>query len=335
MDIRSSVIFVVIIGLWLVWVAPYVLRFQAGAGLAEAAAGRRLSMDSASVGGPTAGLQGMIMENTVRSAPSGQAAPATTAAGSAAFRIRWGRTVLALVGTMAAAAFVTGTLLALFGALPGRVPFIAFLIAAAVVVTLRSLAVRDRARRAHARREQPHRTRAVVEQPAEPVRRRETVLFNGAAEAEEASRAAAQPAPLSAEQLRAEALKVAAEAARKAAAAPGAAWQPVELPKPTYVAAAKAERPAPEPLPAPEVKKPATKVNIKQDAALKASAAAEAAAASAAAPAPAPADPAAPATAAAAPATSPAAAATDSQAASSRPQTGKLNLDAVLQRRRA
>jgi hypothetical protein len=287
-------------------------------------------MDSASAGGPTAGPQGMIMENKVRSAPSGPAGPATTAAGSAAFRIRWGRTVLALVGTMAAAACVTGTLLALFGALPGRVPFIALLVAAAVVVILRSLAVRDRARRARARREQPRQTVAVDEQPAEPVRRRETVLFNGAAEAEEAPGAAAQPAPLSAEQLRAEALKVAAEASRKAAAAsPGAAWQPVELPKPTYVAAAKAERPAPEPLPAPEVKKPAAKVNIKQDAALKASAAAEAAAAGAAVPAPA-----APAG-TAAPAPAPAAAGTDGQAAAPQPQTGKLNLDAVLQRRRA
>lgn len=285
-------------------------------------------MDSVSAGGPTAGPQGMIMENTVRSAPSGQAGPATAGPGSAAFRIRWGRTVLALVGTMAAAAFVTGTLLALFGALPGRVPFIALLVAAGVVVILRSLAVRDRARRARARREQPRsQTAAADEQPAEPVRRRETVLFNGAAEADETSGAAARPAPLSAEQLRAEALKVAAEASRKAAAAaPGAAWQPVELPKPTYVAAAKAERPAPEPLPAPEVKKPAAKVNIKQDAALKASAAAEAAAAGAAAPAPA--DP-------AASATSPAAAGTDGQTAASRPQTGKLNLDAVLQRRRA
>jgi len=278
-------------------------------------------MDSAPAGAPAAGFQGMMMENTVRSAPSGHAGPATAGAGSAAFRIRWGRTVLALAGTMAAAAFITGTLLALAGALPGRVPFIAFLMTAAVVVVLRSLAVRDRARRAQARREQRHQAVDVVEQPAEPVRHRETVLFNGA-EGEDAPQAAAQPAPLSAEQLRAEALKVAAEAARKAAAAaPGPAWQPVELPKPTYVAAAKAERPAPEPLPAPEVKKPAAKVNIKQDAALKASATAEAAAAGA------PAAPAVP--------SGPAAAGTDGQAAPARPQTGKLNLDAVLQRRRA
>ncbi|MCG2621742.1 hypothetical protein LVY72_07400 [Arthrobacter sp. I2-34] len=282
------------------------------------------------------------MENTARSTPSGHAGPAPAAAG-AAFRIRWGRTVLALVGTMAAAAFVTGTLLALLGALPGSVPFTAFLVAAAVVVTLRSLAVRDRVRRARARRQQPRReAAAVVDEPQQPVQRRETVLFNGA-ESEESPAAGAQPAPLTAEQLRAEALKVAAQAARNAAAAaPGAAWQPVEVPKPTYVAAAKAERPAPEPLPAPEVKKPAAKVNIKQDAALKASAAAEAAAAAAtvaqapAAQAPAAGAPAAPSAAPAAnQAANPAAPGTDGQAASPRPQTGKLNLDAVLQRRRA
>ncbi|NKX53707.1 hypothetical protein [Arthrobacter mobilis] len=249
------------------------------------------------------------MDNTARSAHSGLAGPAVPLAapeGASVFRIRWGRTVLALVGTMAAAAFVTGTLLALFGALPAGVPLVALLVVAIVVATLRGLAVRDRRLRARARAE-----RALAEpvepeaEPERPARPRETVLFNADAAAGGES-AAERPAALSAEQLRAEALKVAAEADRRAAVSgpgTGSAWQPVELPKPTYVDAAKAERPAPEPLPAPEVKKPTAKTYLKQDPALKPAAAA---------------------------AETPAA-----QAAPARPQTAKLNLDAVLQRRRA
>ncbi|NKX49624.1 hypothetical protein HER39_03330 [Arthrobacter deserti] len=247
------------------------------------------------------------MENTARSAHSGQAgsAPAPAAPdGTAAFRIRGGRTVLALVGTMPAAAFVTGTLLALFGALPAGVPLVALLVLAAVVVVLRSLALRDRRLRARARAAQSvQQAPAPAGEPDLPARRRETVLFNGDAVAGGGSAPAAEQPPFSAEQLRAEALKVAAEAARKAAgpASPGAAWQPVDVPKPTYVDAAKAERPAPEPLPAPEVKKATARTYIKQDPALKA----------------------------------PAADVQDGAAVPARPQTGKLNLDAVLQRRRA
>ncbi|MFD1212619.1 hypothetical protein ACFQ36_11285 [Arthrobacter sp. GCM10027362] len=251
------------------------------------------------------------MENTARSAHSEHAGPAPAPGQAAGFRVRWGRTVLALVGLMAVAAFATGTLLALFGALPGSVPLLALLTVAAVVVFLRRLAVRDRRQRARARAAKAGTgTASRATEPEQPVRHRETVLFNADAVAD-GKAAPAAPAPLSAEQLRAEALKVAAAAAAKAsgpaAGVSGPAWQPVELPKPTYIDAAKAERPAPEPLPAPEVKKPTTKTYIKQDAALKAPAAAAAAVP----------------------------AGQDSQDGHPRPQAGKLNLDAVLQRRRA
>ncbi|MGX9900290.1 hypothetical protein ACW0JT_10920 [Arthrobacter sp. SA17] len=44
----------------------------------------------------------------------------------------------------------------------------------------------------------------------------------------------------------------------------GASWEPVEVPKPTYVEAAKAERAAPEPLELPEAPKAAGKPSLKQ-----------------------------------------------------------------------
>ncbi len=43
----------------------------------------------------------------------------------------------------------------------------------------------------------------------------------------------------------------------------GPEWKPVDLPKPSYVDSAKAERNAPDPLAAPEQPKPATKVTLK------------------------------------------------------------------------
>ena len=73
-------------------------------------------------------------------------------------------------------------------------------------------------------------------------------------------------------------------------------WQPVELPKPVYVDAPKAERPAPEPIVLPETPRSLTKTPLRPAA-------------------PAPAAPA--------------------QAQQARPETGKINLDDVLQRRRA
>ena len=43
----------------------------------------------------------------------------------------------------------------------------------------------------------------------------------------------------------------------------GSSWEPVEVPKPTYVEAPKAERPAPEPLDLPEAPKPVGKPILK------------------------------------------------------------------------
>jgi hypothetical protein len=237
----------------------------------------------------------------------------------APLNIRYGRTALALVGAGALMTLVIGGGLALFGVVSGSVPAVALLAVAAVVLMLRALVRRDRRRRAAARV-----NRAFEEamnppvQHLSPLPQRETVLFDAAAEAEAAAAsgwgkreqvAAPEPRRLTPEELRAEALKVAAEAESKGVAnsAPGSGptWQPIEVPKPTYVASAKAERPAPAPLPAPEVKKPTAKTPIKQ--------------------------------AAIAPRTDLPVAkdGSSSTAKEAVPPAGKINLDAVLQRRRA
>lgn len=328
MDIQSSVIFVVIVGLWLVWVGPYLLRFLGTATLAEALPGQGISFDSGPVTATGSAAQGIIMENNAHSGTARAASgPERVAPESAApeqrapapLNIRYGRTALALLGTAALLTFVIGGGLALFGVVSGSVPGVALLTVAAVVLMLRMLVRRDRRRRAAARV-----NRAFEEAMNPPVHhlsplpQRETVLFDAAeAEADAVSgsekqepAAAPEPRRLTPEELRAEALKVAAEAESKSAAnatpGSGPTWQPVEVPKPTYVASAKAERPAPAPLPAPEVKKPTAKTPIKQ--------------------------------AAVAPKTDLPGAAKDGVSPVAKevaPQAGKINLDAVLQRRRA
>ncbi len=107
----------------------------------------------------------------------------------------------------------------------------------------------------------------------------------------------AEVPPLSAEDLRQAALAVAAAAGDSAPTA-GATWEPTEVPTPVYVQAPKAERPAPEPLRLPEAPKPEGKPTMKQ-------------------------------------AASEHRAATHSVAEDPRPTTGRINLDDVLQRRRA
>jgi hypothetical protein len=74
--------------------------------------------------------------------------------------------------------------------------------------------------------------------------------------------------PLTAVELREAALAVAVAAGDTSAvqAVPGSTWDPVEVPKPVYVEAAKAERPAPAPLDLPEAPKATGKPSLKQGA---------------------------------------------------------------------
>ncbi len=251
--------------------------------------------------------------------PSSQQ-PSRQAAGQPEFRIRYGRTALALTGAVALVVFVAGGALALAGVVAGQVPGFALLATFAVVVILRSLAIRDRRNRAAARANRAARTASTSQATGMRTPARPTQLFDGAAaEAQPAPEAApAAPAPLTAAELRGQALKVAAEAGDTAAPSrpSGAPWQPVDVPKPTYVAAAKANRPAPAPLPASEVKKPQVKTSIKQTAAQRTEEAAAQRSAEAAEQ-----------------HTEEAASAAD---ASGQPSAAnRLNLDDVLQRRRA
>jgi len=233
--------------------------------------------------------------------PAGQAAAAPA---PGPLKIRYGRLTLAVLGLAFTLTILAGGAAALFGAASGWIPAGAALGAAAVVVSLRSLAVRDqRARRA--RREAAAVRQEQAPSVQAPVRSnpKADTVFDAAGD--EAARkaeaaAAAEPAPpaaperkpvprLTAEELRAAAL---AEAAKSAEAS---SWQPVAVPKPTYVDAPAAPRPAPAPLPAPASPKPVLKTPIRP----------------LAAPAP------------------------GSTAIEPRPATGILNLDDVLQRRRA
>lgn len=207
-------------------------------------------------------------------------APQSTATSSGAsgstrnFRVRWDRVSIALVGAVAIAVALVTSVLAVVGLVSPIVPVLALLLAVASIVVLRTLAVRGR-------RRTPQRPSAATEEPASPsapeapVVHRPTTLFNaedtGGRGAEEKTRnddvadvAVAAPRFTAAE-LRAAALAVAAEAGEKPVGA-GAPWQPVDVPKPTYVEAPKAEREDPAPLDLPEAPKPQVKTPIKNGA---------------------------------------------------------------------
>ena len=101
------------------------------------------------------------------------------------------------------------------------------------------------------------------------MRRPESPLFDA-----EAGRDTPEPAPkpLTALELRQAALAEAAASGDTAAAvaadagqsAEGSSWEPVDVPKPTYVEAPKAERAAPMPLDLPEAPKAVGKPSLKQ-----------------------------------------------------------------------
>lgn len=194
-----------------------------------------------------------------------------------AFRIRYGRVAIALAGLLFLATALVSGILQIFGLGNGWLPAGSFLAGIAAVALLRRLAVRDRRRKMKAAFAEAmgapatrhHTAPAAAPAGAEETVLRESTLFDAEA-------AAPKPKPLTAVELREAALAVAIAAgdhsgqAAKAPepAAPGAdettSWEPVEVPKPTYVEAPKAERPAPEPLDLPEAPKSAGKPSLKQ-----------------------------------------------------------------------
>lgn len=191
-------------------------------------------------------------------------------------RIRYGRTALALAGLLClVTAVVSGVMLA-FGLGSPALPIACLALTFLSVVVLRRLAVRDRRRRVNTA------FRNAMAAPAGSVRTPGDVPSKPAAAPAPAARPdrplfdaeAGQPSVklLTAVELREAALAVALAAGDTSApvqpAAPaGTPWEPVEVPKPVYVEAAKAERPEPEPLALPEAPKAVGKPSLKQGAA--------------------------------------------------------------------
>jgi hypothetical protein len=195
-----------------------------------------------------------------------------------AFRIRYGRLALALAGLLSLLTGVISAALRLFGVGPSWLPVVALLGAVGAVVLLRRLAVRDRRRKVdeafRSAMSAPSRTapgdsarRSTESQESE--QRPDSPLFDAQAIAAPPKPAAK---PLTAMELREAALAEAVASGDLAvrmdqsgsAVAEAASWEPVEVPKPTYVEAAKAERAAPEPLDLPEAPKAVGKPSLKQ-----------------------------------------------------------------------
>jgi hypothetical protein len=268
------VILGVAVVLWIVWVAPYVLQnrrhqFQpAGEFLAEEPATQTSDPRAGMVLNVTAQQEkAMDLRKSPESAPD-----AAGAATTPAFRIRYGRTAIALVGLLALLCAPISGLMLIFGFGTALLPVSALLTAVGTVFVLRRLAVRDRKAKVDAafraamsaaprRQDSPVRQPLASAGPARP----ERPLFDAEAHQPKVKR-------LTAVELREAALAVAVAAGdttvRNSAgtALPAETWEPVDVPKPVYVDAAKAERPAPEPLDLPEAPKAVGKPSLKQGA---------------------------------------------------------------------
>lgn len=338
---NSSVVLAAIVGLWLVWVAPYVLRIRRPALLVEPV------VTSALVSSATAGSkasQGSIMEmsghTTDATGTHGGGATPKVQSPQGQLTIRRGRSSVAAVAAAALLAAVVCLPLAVLSLVSALVPAGAFAVFLLAVAGLRVLAVRDRRRKveaafadamSHRTAEVTPRTQAVAA-PTVAAPPRETRLFDaettgptatlsprGLGPATGTTGTANHTANLTVTELRQAALAVAANTTGTTADSTdplssvsphaevnsepaGTPWQPVEVPKPMYVAAAKAPRQAPAPLELPAAPKAQAKTTLKQGAA------------------------------------APAVAGPDTTSGSSsaaNPTTGRMNLDDVLQRRRA
>ena len=276
-QVESSVVLVAMLGLLLAFIVPSLFH-----------RGTKPSRDESAT------------DNSVHQRRSHMPAEAarTHAPSSAPLRIRTGRLAVALAGLAAVVVLVTCAPLALFGAVGAGVPGTALVVLAASFAGLRAFAVRDRRRKSLARMEAVFTAAMSTPDAPAPAPRIQSEVFDVEPTAEPA------PAP-TLEELRAAARAVAASVEAPAAKT----WEPVGVPLPTYVGAAKAERPEPAPLPEAEEKKPSGVTSILQD------------------------------TRAAAQAAQPNVAnVTEFPGARSEdasPATGRINIDAVLQRRRA
>ncbi|HEX9088032.1 MAG TPA: hypothetical protein VF867_10950 [Arthrobacter sp.] len=281
-------ILVIAVALWIVWVAPYLLRnghhhLQPAGELVADVIDRETAAPQAGNVMKMTSQQENPMTSTQRpvSVPGTSVldgGPRPGGPGST-FKIRYGRLALALAGLLSLLTGVVSAALRIFGLGSVWLPAVALLGAVAAVFMLRWLAVRDRRRKMNAVfreamgaparpvRSAPERT-PQLEPAEEPRERPESPLFD--AQADTAERRPA-PKPLSAQELRQAALAEAAASgdtsvrgAEAFRSAEESSWEPVDVPKPTYVEAPKAERAAPEPLDLPEAPKAVGKPSLKQ-----------------------------------------------------------------------
>lgn len=268
-SLNSSVVLAAIVALWLVWVAPYALR-RGAVSLAASTNVPLIDSAAAEDNGPQGSIMNMSTTSADNASPTtgGDQRKSAETLAAKPLRIRYGRLAVAIAGIAGLLTFLAVVVPAAAGALPALLPTAALAAMVLCLAGLRTLAVRDRRRRLKAAFDDamtagPARSAAPQAGPLP-----ETTLFNGEAQESEATTvgnndagASAAP-PLTAAELRSAALVVAAEVGDVPGAA-GSPWQPVEVPKPTYIEAPKAERPAPAPLELPEAPKAQVKTAIK------------------------------------------------------------------------
>ncbi len=212
-----------------------------------------------------------------------------------ALKVRRGRAAVALVGAAALLTALVTLVLAVVSVVSFWWPVAAVLITAGAVATLRTLAVRDRRARVNAAFAAAMSSRPLHQAPTstgladlpgnaqdagdEAARVRTSTVFDAEQPAGAGGASSATPeapaAPLTAADLKAAALAVAAAnapeadatAATQAPAAGTDPWEPVSVPLPTHVAAEKAQRSAPAPLELPAEPKPTVRTPIKNSAA--------------------------------------------------------------------
>lgn len=285
--LSSSVILVVAVALWIVWVAPYVLRN----GRQQLQPVSELVSDVVDIetADPQAGTvmkMAAQQERLMDTVPSTESGPGPlprdpgrepAAAGRPPLKIRYGRCTVAFFGLVALLVAIASGILRLFSIGPVWLPVTSLVATVAAIALLRWLAVRERRAKVQAAFRSAMgsapgpRIKSGREAEQAPARHQERSSADVPLFDAEAARPQAKP--FTAVELRQAALAE-AKASGDDSVRPGAAWtavggiettwEPVEVPKPTYVEAAKAERAAPEPLQLPEAPKAVGKPTLKQ-----------------------------------------------------------------------
>jgi len=257
----SSVVLVAAVAFWLLGIVPSLLKRRVRVRTVETADGQREEhpgrMPMATAGPTLTVHDGSKEDETVPMENPGQQPLSENPVRRP--RIKTGRAALALLGALTLAAVPVLAVLTLFSVVAPGAPLLCLAVTAACVAVLRRLAKRDRLRKVEKAFQDAMASAAApvrdvelerpLSSPSEP--------FDGSpAEPEK------EEAPLTAAELRLAALAVAREIGDTEAET-GQTWEPVDVPKPLYVDAPRAERPAPEPLDLPAAPKPEGKPIIK------------------------------------------------------------------------